>query len=88
MVLLIVGLIASITSTISLLPQLYQTYRTKSVGDLSMLMLVNFAVCSISWVIYGLLTDTTSVWVTNVIMTFCSIALVTMKYKYQPTKEP
>ena len=83
MILVIVGFIAAFTSTISLIPQIYQTYKTKSVEDLSMLMLINFTICSISWIIYGFLTNTTSVWITNVIMTISSIFMLIFKIKYK-----
>lgn len=79
----LIGLIAVFTSTVSLIPQLYQTYKTKSAKDLSILMLINFVICSLSWVIYGILTDSISVLITNIIMTISSIALLIFKLKYQ-----
>jgi MtN3 and saliva related transmembrane protein len=89
MLLMFIGFIALSTSTISLLPQIYRTYKTKSVEDISLLMLINFLVCSISWIVYGILTDTISVWLTNCIMTIFSIVLLVLKLKYksQPTLE-
>ncbi|NGX32989.1 MAG: Sugar transporter SemiSWEET [Candidatus Anoxychlamydiales bacterium] len=82
MFLLIIGSIASITSTISLIPQLLQTYKTKSVADLSLLMLVNFLICSICWVIYGIILKAGSVWITNIIMLIFSALLIILKIKY------
>jgi MtN3 and saliva related transmembrane protein len=86
MVLIIIGFIASFTSTISLVPQIYKTYKTKSVKDLSLIMLINFFLCSISWVVYGILTDTKSVLITNIIMTLFSLIMLVFKIKYQPGK--
>ena len=83
MFLMFIGFIALSTSTISLLPQIYHTYKTKSVKDISLLMLINFLICSISWIVYGILTDTTSVWITNCIMTIFSIVLLIFKLKYK-----
>ncbi len=77
-----IGFIATLTSTISLLPQLYQTYKSKKVEDLSIYMLINFIICSICWMIYGFLTNAMSVLVTNVIMTICSIVLLIFKIRY------
>ena len=82
MFLLIIGSIASITSTISLIPQLLQTFKTKSVADLSLLMLINFFICSICWVIYGIILNATSVWITNIIMLIFSALLIILKIKY------
>lgn len=83
MFLLIIGSIASITSTISLIPQVFQTYKTKSVADLSLLMLINFFICSICWVIYGITLEATSVWITNIIMLIFSALLIILKIKYR-----
>jgi MtN3 and saliva related transmembrane protein len=47
------GTIALITSLIGLLPQVYKAYVTKSTQDLSMMMLINYLVCSIAWIAYG-----------------------------------
>ncbi|NGX34750.1 MAG: Sugar transporter SemiSWEET [Candidatus Anoxychlamydiales bacterium] len=83
MFLLIIGSIASLTSTISLIPQIFQTYKSKSVADLSLLMLINFFVCSICWVIYGITLKATSVWITNIIMLIFSALLIILKIKYR-----
>ena len=83
MLISIIGFLAGLTSTISLLPQIYKTYKSKTTRDLSMIMLINFAICSILWIIYGHLTDTMSVAVTNVIMLICSIILIYFKWHYK-----
>ncbi|WP_194848561.1 SemiSWEET family sugar transporter [Candidatus Neptunochlamydia vexilliferae] len=82
MILMVIGFVASATSTISLLPQIYRTWRLKSAEELSLLMLINFLICSVSWVAYGLMTGTQSVWVTNCIMTFFSIILLIFKVRF------
>ena len=76
----VLGFIASITSVISLIPQIVKSYKTKSVGDLSILMIVNFLISSISWALYGILIDAVSVWATNIVMTV--FAIILMKFKY------
>ncbi|MGL9779855.1 MAG: PQ-loop domain-containing transporter [Wolbachia sp.] len=48
------GFVALITSLIGLLPQVYKAYVTKLTRDISMLMLVNYLICSLSWIGYGL----------------------------------
>jgi MtN3 and saliva related transmembrane protein len=37
----IVGLTGSILSSITFMPQVYQTWKTKSVGDLNLFMMIN-----------------------------------------------
>ncbi|QVL56026.1 MAG: PQ-loop repeat-containing protein [Simkaniaceae bacterium] len=84
MILLVISIVASATSILSLIPQIYRTYQLKSASDLSLLMLINFLVCSLSWVAYGALTGMVFIWVTNVIMTFFSIVLIVFKIRYTP----
>ena len=84
MVLFIISLIASTTSVFSLLPQIYHTYRSKSAKDLSLLMLINFLVCSLSWVFYGCITHMFLIWITNGLMTIFSIILIVFKIRFDP----
>jgi len=88
MILLVISIVASATSVLSLIPQIYRTYQLKSASDLSLLMLINFLVCSLSWVAYGGLTGMVSVWVTNVMMTIFSIILIVFKIRYTPKVNP
>ena len=85
MILDIIGVIATLSSIASLPPQLYQTYKIKSANDVSMLMLINFLICSVSWVLYGVMTQAVFVYVTNVIMTIFTIWMIGLKLYY--TKE-
>jgi MtN3 and saliva related transmembrane protein len=78
----VLGFIASITSVISLIPQIVKSYKTKSVGDLSILMIINFLISSISWTLYGMLIGAVSVWATNIVMTVFAIILMKLKFKY------
>jgi MtN3 and saliva related transmembrane protein len=78
----IIGFFAFFTSTISLLPQLYQTYKTKSAQDVSLLMLINFVAGSGCWIAYGFLTDTVSVWLTNIFGGITSVWMLLYKLKY------
>lgn len=78
-----------ITSNIAFIPQIYKSYKTKSVNDLSTLMLLNFLICSIAWIIYGLHIEDVTVWFTNCIMTFFNIVLLVLKVKYErPNDQP
>ncbi|MFK7967928.1 MAG: SemiSWEET family sugar transporter [Rickettsiaceae bacterium] len=70
------------TSVISLMPQIVKSYKTKSVGDLSILMIINFLISSICWTLYGILIDAVSVWATNIVMTVFSLILMNFKFKY------
>jgi MtN3 and saliva related transmembrane protein len=78
-----IGIIASVTSVAGFLPQIYKNQKTRSVQDLSGLMLVNFAICSLAWMVYGGLTDSMYVLVTNVAGLGASCLLVSQKLYFQ-----
>jgi MtN3 and saliva related transmembrane protein len=48
-----IATIVPITTSIQLLPQLYKTYQTKSVEDLSVYTLILFVINNCLWLIHG-----------------------------------
>jgi len=50
---LTIATIVPITTSIQLLPQLYKTYKTKSVEDLSLYTILIFLFNNILWTIHG-----------------------------------
>ena len=76
------GTLALITSFIGLLPQVFKALKTKSTQDISMLMLLNYTLCSFAWVIYGSNTDSFFVTCSNVIGLLVSLALIFLKRYY------
>ncbi|MES2215151.1 MAG: SemiSWEET family transporter [Pseudomonadota bacterium] len=76
------GYIALITSLIGLLPQVYKAYITKSTHDISMIMLVNYLVCSMAWIIHGLCQSSTFVVISNVVGGIIGIVSIIQKRYY------
>lgn len=76
------GYIALITSLIGLLPQVYKAYITKSTHDVSMLMLVNYLICSIAWIVYALYQGSMFVVLSNVAGLIISIMSIIQKCYY------
>ncbi|MDR0942067.1 MAG: hypothetical protein LBM19_00395 [Holosporales bacterium] len=76
------GTIASITTVIGIIPQVYKSYKIKSMRDVSMTMLINYFICSVSWLIYGYCADAKFVMWSNVICTATSIICIMQKCKY------
>jgi len=76
------GLIAFITSFIGLLPQIVKSLKTKSTQDLSMIMLINYLICSVAWIIYGSNTDSFFVISSNVVGLIVSLLLILLKRYY------
>lgn len=78
----IFGFIATITTIIGLLPQVYKTYKTKSAKDISNIMLYNYLICSISWIIYGYLSSSSFVVYSNIIGLITSLIMILQKRNY------
>lgn len=76
------GIIAFITSFIGLLPQIIKSLKTKSTQDLSMIMLINYLICSVAWIIYGSSTDSFFVISANVVGLIVSLLLILLKRHY------
>lgn len=76
------GIIALVTSFIGLLPQIVKSLKTQSTEDLSLIMLINYAVCSLAWIIYGAGTASFFVLSANIIGLIVSMILIFMKRYY------
>ncbi|MGL9717668.1 MAG: SemiSWEET family sugar transporter [Wolbachia sp.] len=76
------GFVALITSLIGLLPQVYKAYVTKLTRDVSMLMLVNYLICSLSWIGYGLCQGSVFVVLSNIAGLVISIISIIQKCYY------
>ncbi len=79
---LIIGWIASVLSTISFLPQVIKTWKTKHTKDLSLGMCIILFFAALSWATYGVLIKSVPIVAANtVLFTLVSIILV-FKLKY------
>lgn len=76
------GAIALVTSFVGLLPQSYKAYKTRSTHDISMLMVVNFLICSAAWIIYGLYIQANFVIASNVVGLMSCLLLIMQKRYY------
>lgn len=81
-IIMLSGSVALITSFIGLLPQIYKSLKTKSTKDISMLMLINYLLCSLAWIIYGGYTDSMFVLVSNLLGLLTSFILIVQKKYY------
>jgi len=76
------GSIAFVTTIIGLFPQIYKALQTRSTNDISMLMLLNFLVCSIAWIIYGAYDRSLFVEASNILGLISCLALILLKRIY------
>ncbi|MFP3030480.1 MAG: SemiSWEET family sugar transporter, partial [Wolbachia sp.] len=82
------GFIALIASLIGLSPQVYKAYITKVTRDVSMLMLVNYLICSLSWIGYGLYQSSIFVVLSNIAGLVISIISIIQKCYYDAKPAP
>jgi MtN3 and saliva related transmembrane protein len=79
----VVACLGSCTAVLSLVPQIIHSYKTKSVDDISILMLLNLTVSSISWTIYGIMIHDMPVFWTNVLLGLGSCIMLAFKKQYR-----
>jgi MtN3 and saliva related transmembrane protein len=76
------GFVGSVASAIALTPQIYKVYKTRSVKDMSLLMLFNYLLCAIAWIIYGLSISSNFIIFSNIMSFLCTSILITQKKLY------
>ena len=76
------GLLGSILSSITFLPQVYQTWKTKSVRDLNLLMMVIVFISTVIWLVYGIGKQLMPVILCNGVICVLSLLLIYFKFAF------
>lgn len=79
---LILGLLAGTMTTIAFLPQLIQTWKTRSAKDVSLGMFLIFTTGVLLWVIYGLMIQSLPIIAANMVTLVLAGAILVLKFKY------
>jgi uncharacterized protein with PQ loop repeat len=79
----IVAILAPLISSIQLFPQLYKTYTTKSVKDLSFYFLIFFLTSNILWILHGYFIFDISLIVAGIISIIINIILLKLYFLYK-----
>ncbi|HNX81835.1 MAG TPA: SemiSWEET transporter [Candidatus Omnitrophota bacterium] len=82
----VVGLAAAFLTMFGFLPQVIKIYRTKSVGDISLWALVQFAVGIFCWLLYGFHLKNFVIILANGVTLVILVAALVLFYKYQVRK--
>ncbi|NET40438.1 SemiSWEET transporter [Okeania sp. SIO2B3] len=77
------GLLAGSLTTISFLPQVIKTWRTRSTKDISLEMFAIFCSGVLIWIIYGILVKDLPVIFTNVATLTLASPILWFKLKYK-----
>ncbi len=84
---LLTGFAAGTLCTLAYLPQALHSFRTKSVRDLSLLMLISLNAGLLLWVSYGFMIHSLPIILPNAVTFFLSAPLLMMKLRYRRSAE-
>jgi MtN3 and saliva related transmembrane protein len=76
-----IGFLAGALTTASFVPQVWKAWRTRSVTDFSLGMLLMFNAGILLWLIYGLSTGALPVTIANAITLALTIVLLVLKLR-------
>ena len=79
----IVGFGAGTLCTLAYLPQALHSFRTKSVKDISLAMLISLNIGLVLWVAYGVLIHSWPIILPNGITFFLAFPLLVMKLRFR-----
>ena len=78
----LVGYIAGTLTTISFVPQVIRAWKLKETRDLSLAMLLLFALGVLLWTVYGVWTGSVPIIAANIITFVLILVLLWMKVRY------
>ena len=78
----IIGLLSGTLSCITFVPQIFKTWKSKSVKDISVSSFLIVVSSTIVWIFYGILINSISVLLTNIVVFFTAIIMLWMKWKF------
>ena len=78
----ILGLIGGSLSCITFVPQIFKTWKTRSVKDISVSTFLIVLLSTVIWIGYGVLKDSISVILTNIVVFMTAVIMLWMKWKF------
>ncbi|MCX8489773.1 MAG: SemiSWEET family transporter [Cyclobacteriaceae bacterium] len=82
----IAGHVGAFLSSITFIPQVYKVWKTKSVQDLSLAMMLIVASSTLIWLVYGIALMLWPVILANGFIFFLSLLLIYFKFTYSVKK--
>ena len=80
---IIVAILAPLINSIQLFPQLYKTYKTKSVKDLSFYFLILLLISNFLWLLHGYFIFDKSLIVAGIVSIIINIVLLKLYFIYK-----
>ena len=78
-----IGMLAGTCTTMSLLPQLFRIWRTKSARDISLTMFIVFGIGVLLWLVYGISIRSPAVIATNAATLLLAGLILTLSVRYK-----
>jgi MtN3 and saliva related transmembrane protein len=79
----IIGLLAAVLTTSAFVPQVYKTWKTKSVENISLTMYIVMATGICLWLLYGILLNSLSLILANSITVILTVVIIIFKVRYK-----
>ncbi|MBI2641889.1 SemiSWEET transporter [Candidatus Roizmanbacteria bacterium] len=79
----LLGYVATVVSSISALPQLIKTWRTKSTKDISLQMILLICISVSLWLLYGFMLRALPIILANFIVLVIWLIILSFKLKYK-----
>lgn len=79
----LLGMAAGSISAITFLPQVIKTWRTKSAGDISLLMFTFATISVLMWLAYGIILRDIPIIYTNSLVLICSLIMLYFKFRFR-----
>ena len=77
----LIGAVAGTLTTVAFVPQVIKAWRTQSVADLSIWMLIAFTTGVVLWIVYGVETQSMPVIAANGVTCVLALMLLGMKLR-------
>lgn len=78
----ILGLVAGTLSCITFVPQIFKTWQSKSVKDISVMSFTIVVISTLIWLVYGIIKNLPSVILTNIIVFLSAVIMLVLKWKF------
>lgn len=78
----IIGIVAGILTSSSLLPQLIKIIKEKKVEDLSISMFLTLLIGLMMWIVYGVLRTDWPIIITNGFSVTLNLCILVLRFKY------
>jgi MtN3 and saliva related transmembrane protein len=84
----IIGSLAAVLTTVSFIPQAWQTFRTKDVSGISLTMYGIFTIGVLLWLVYAIALGSWPMMLSNGVTAPVALAILGMKLRYRNAEIP